>query len=97
MCVFFLTNTQLGAILNLKRHFLNFTIYIRSCFLLMLYNVGLKNSSGLCFVFGPVFFSLYLESGTGTCTSIAFCFNVSMHLIIWVLLFMFIGSAVTQW
>ena len=45
---------------------------------------------------GRVCFSSYLESGTGFCTSIAFCFNVCMYFFIWVPLFVLIGSAVAQ-
>ena len=49
----------------------------------MLIHCLIENSSWPCFVFCPVF-SSYLESGTGFCTSIAFCFNVCMYLFIWV-------------
>ena len=63
----------------------------------MLVQCWIENFSGPCFVFGPVFFSLDLERGTGVCTSFAYCFNLCMYLFIGVLLFMFIGSAVTQW
>ena len=45
-----------------------------------------------CFVFGPVF-SSYFERGTGFCSSFVFCYNLCMYLFIWVLYFMFIGSA----
>ena len=46
----------LGIILKLERYFLNFTTYIRSCFLLMVIQCLIENSSWPCFVFCPVFF-----------------------------------------
>ena len=48
----------------------------------MLIQCLIENSSLPCFVFGLVFFLSYLENGTGFCTSIAFCFNVCMYLVI---------------
>ena len=61
----------------------------------MLIQCLIGNSSWPCFAFCPVF-SSYLESGTGFCTSIAFCFNVCMYLFIWVPLFVLIESAVAE-
>ena len=56
--------------------------FYQSSFLLMLIQCWIEKSSGPCFVFGPVFFSLYLERGTGVCTSFAYCFNLCMYLFI---------------
>ena len=51
----YITKTWLG-ILNLERHFLNFTTYFRSCFLLMLIQYWMETLCVPCFVFGPVVF-----------------------------------------
>ena len=51
----YITKTWLG-ILNLERHFLSFTTYFRSCFLLMSIQCWMETLCVPCFVFGPVVF-----------------------------------------